>query len=246
MTRSSIPALTALAIGMLLIFGTDGRCSGAVPASAQGGRSNGPGAIPHNFSQWEKEIAAYEAADRTNPPPKGAVLFVGSSTIRMWKSLATDFPDHAVVNRGFGGSEIADSTHFADRIVVPYEPAQIFLRAGGNDIHAGRSPEEVAADFEEFVRTVRERLPHAEIVYICFSPAPSRWGENSRLLDLNRRIHTVARHMHHVRYLDAYNISLTRDGKARPELFLADQLHFNAEGYKLLADRVRPYLMPTR
>src|SRR6266404_3697295 len=97
----------------------------------------------HNFAKWEKEIAAYEQMDRTNPPPKGSALFIGSSTVRLWKSLAQDFPDHQVINRGFGGSEIVDATHFADRIVFPYKPRIIFLRSGGNDIHGGKSPEQV-------------------------------------------------------------------------------------------------------
>ena len=130
----------------------------------------------HDFAKWEKEVAAYEAADKLNPPAKGGILFVGSSTIRLWKSLAEDFPDHKVINRGIGGSEIVDSTHFTDRIIFPYEPRQIFLRAGGNDLHAGRLPDEVAMDFVNFVKTVHARLPKTEIYYIAVSPAPSRWG----------------------------------------------------------------------
>ncbi len=196
----------------------------------------------HNFARWEKEIAAYEAADRLSPPPRGGVLFIGSSTIRLWKSLAEDFPAHKVINRGFGGSEIIDATHFADRLIFPHEPRQIFLRAGGNDIHNGRLPDEVAADFAEFVRTVHRRLPRTEIIYIAVNPAPARWGENDKYLALNHKIRALAVNLPRVSYVDAYDISLRPDGQARPELFLADKLHFNAEGYKILAERVRPYL----
>ncbi len=92
-----------------------------------------------DLHRWEKEISAFEQADRTSPPPKGALLFIGSSTIRLWKTLTQDFPNHTVINRGFGGSQIADSTHFAERIIFPYQPRMILLRAGGNDIHAGKS-----------------------------------------------------------------------------------------------------------
>lgn len=202
-----------------------------------------PAAAGHDFARWEQEIAAYEAADCTSPPPKGGVLFVGSSTVRLWKSLARDFPDHRVINRGFGGSEIRDATHFADRLIFPHEPRQIFLRAGGNDIHAGRLPDEVAADFADFVRTVRGRLPDAEIVYISVNPAPARWGEGDKYRALNTKIRKLALRMPRVGYADAYDISLDREGRTRPDLFLADKLHFNAEGYRLLADRVRPFLM---
>lgn len=201
-----------------------------------------PAAPAHNFDVWEKEVAAYEAADRQNPPPKGGVVFVGSSTIRLWKTLAQDFPEQKVINRGIGGSEIVDSTHFADRIIFPYEPRQIILRAGGNDIHNGRVPGEIALDFIEFVRTVHARLPKTEIIYICGNPAPARWGENDKVRELNRMIRETALSLPRVCCVDAYDISLTPDGKARPELFVADKLHFNADGYTLLAERVRPYL----
>src|SRR4051812_30037494 len=139
-----------------------------------------------DYARWEKEVAAYEAADVKSPPPKGGILFIGSSTIRLWKTLAEDYPDLKVINRGFGGTEIVDSTHFADRLIFPHEPRQIFLRAGGNDIHAGRTPKEVAHDFSEFVRVVHARLPKTEILYIGVSPAPARWGESDKSLSGNR------------------------------------------------------------
>ena len=246
MTHSQFVSVAAL-IGALLVAAT-----GAVVAQAQERRPGiiGGGEVaparpapkPHDFDKWEKEIAAFEAADKSNPSRRGGILFIGSSTIRMWKTLDQDFPDRNILNRGFGGSEIADSTHFIPRIVFPYAPKQIFLRAGGNDIHNARPPEEVAMDFALFVRKVRERLPDTEIVYISFNPAPSRWGENDKLQLLNTMIRKLMRRMPHVKFVDAYDISLTPDGQARPELFIKDMLHFNAEGYKLLAARVRPFV----
>ena len=241
MTQVRIVGLTAVALTAFALFAGGGSRAQA-PNAAPGTQPSSRQATQHDFAKWEKEIAAFEAADRTSPPPKGAVLFTGSSTIRMWKTLAEDYPNHKVINRGFGGSEIVDATHFADRIIFPYAPKQVFLRAGGNDIHAGRLPEEVAADFAEFVRVVHERLPRTEIVYITFNSAPSRWGENDKLIALNKMIREAALHMRHVSVVDAYDISMTPEGKARPELFLPDMLHFNAEGYKLLVERVRPYL----
>ncbi len=195
-----------------------------------------------DYTKWEKEVAAYEAADRQNPPPKDGILFIGSSTIRLWKTLADDFPGHKVINRGFGGSEIVDSTHFADRLIFPHKPRQIFLRAGGNDLHAGRTPSEVATDYLWFVRTVQEHLPGTEILFIALSPAPARWGDGDKTRELNRLIRQMALELPRVGFVDAYDISLTPDGRARPELFVKDRLHFGPEGYKLLAERVRPFL----
>src|SRR5437867_2700351 len=100
-------------------------------------------APPNPSTKWEKEIAAFEQADREHPPEKGGIVFVGSSSIRKWTTLAADFPRHRVLNRGFGGSELADSVYFADRIVLPYEPRLVVLYAGGNDINAGKTPEQV-------------------------------------------------------------------------------------------------------
>lgn len=203
-------------------------------------------AAAHDFARWEKDIAAFEAADRENPPRKGGILFLGSSTILRWKTLAEDFPAHPVINRGFGGSEIVDSTHFADRIIFPYVPKQIFLRAGGNDIHAGKTPKEVAQHFADFARTVHARLPKTEIVYIAVNPAPARWGETDKYRALNKKIRKLAVKTPRVSFVDAFDISLDPNGRARLELFVDDQLHFNADGYRLLTERVRPFLPPHR
>ena len=219
----------------LLAVGAGCHCAGNLQAS-----KTPP--LPHDFAKWEGEIAAYEKADQANPPPKGAILFIGSSTIRLWSTLAQDFPQHKVINRGFGGSEIADATHFADRLIFPHEPRQIFLRAGNNDIHNGRLPAELAADFAAFVETVHKRLPKTEITFISLCGVPDRWPEKDKNELLNSMIRQMALNMPRVSYVDAWTVSLTPEGRARPELFRDDQLHFNAEGYKLLAERVRPFL----
>ena len=110
-------------------------------------------------SKWEAEIAGFEASDKTNLPPKGAVLFVGSSSIRLWKTLAKDFAGYEVINRGFGGSQLADSVVLADRIVIAYAPKMVLLYAGDNDIAAGKTPEQVFSDFKRFVEKVHSELP---------------------------------------------------------------------------------------
>lgn len=196
----------------------------------------------HNFAKWEKEISAYEQMDRTNPPPKGGVIFIGSSTIRLWKTLAQDFPNHKVINRGFGGSEILDATHFADRIIFPYEPRMIFLRSGGNDIHFGKSAEQVFADYKDFVATIHAKLPETEIVFISLAPSIARWAEADKNKALNKMVEAYTKGKPKLKYVETYDTTLGRDGKPRPELFVEDKLHFNAEGYKLLAERVRPFL----
>ena len=193
----------------------------------------------HDFGKWEKDISAYEQMDRTNPPPKGAWLFIGSSTIRLWKTLPEDFRGHPVINRGFGGSEIVDSTHFAERIIFPYQPRKVFLRAGGNDLWAGKSPEEVFADFKNFVLKIQQKLPETELVFISLSPSIARWQQAEKEKMVNELIEKYSRGAGHVKYLDTWSVPLGSDGKPLPERFLPDKLHFNAEGYKLLVERMR-------
>ena len=206
-----------------------------------------PPAVPptDKFAKWEKEIAAMEAADRASPPPRGEILFIGSSTIRLWKSLAQDYPEHRVINRGFGGSEIVDATHFAPRLVFPHEPRAIFLRSGGNDIHAGKNPEQVFADYKEFVAAIHTKLPQTEIIYIGLTPTIARLKEVEKGNALNALIRDHAGKNPLLKFIDCADLSLGSDGQPRAEIFMADKLHFNAAGYKLLAERVRPFLAQT-
>jgi hypothetical protein len=197
----------------------------------------------HNFAKWEKDIAAFEKSDLTNPPPADAVEFIGSSTIARWKTLAQDFAGVPVFNRGFGGSEIVDSTHFAPRVIFPCAPRMIVLRAGGNDLWAGKTPEQVFADFKEFTAVVHAKLPETEIVFLSLSPSLARWKQHEQEKEVNRLAEDFARRAPHVKYLETYDLPLGADGQPRAELFVADKLHFNADGYKLLAERVRPIFL---
>ncbi|HEX4951318.1 MAG TPA: GDSL-type esterase/lipase family protein [Blastocatellia bacterium] len=197
---------------------------------------------PQGPARWEKDIAAFEARDKTNPPPQNALLFIGSSTILLWKTLAQDLPSHQVINRGFGGSQIADAAYYVDRIVIPYKPKMVLLRSGGNDIFSGKSPEQVFADFQAFVAKVHAKLPKTDIVYISLSPSVARWNQWDKEVALNKMVKDFTRKNKRVKYLDTADISVGADGMPRPELFIADKLHLNAEGYKLLAARVRQYL----
>lgn len=195
----------------------------------------------HNFAKWEAAIATFEASDKENPPPSNALVFIGSSTVLRWKTLAEDFPDQKVINRGFGGSEIVDSTHFADRIVLPYQPKMVLLRAGGNDIAAGKSPEQVFSDFKDFVAKIHSKLPETIVVYTGLNATPSRWKNHEKEIAANALIEKFASETPNVKYIDTYNIALDKDGNPREELFV-DRLHFNADGYKLLTARIREFL----
>jgi len=193
-------------------------------------------------TRWEKAIAAFEAQDNANPPAKGQIEFIGSSTIVRWKSLAQDFPEHKIINRGFGGSQIEDAAYFADRVIIPYAPRAVFLRAGGNDLNAGKSVEQVFTDYKNFVAKVHGKLPATDVFYIALCPSIARWKQADKEKELNRLVKEFSEGKPHLRYIESYDLTLGADGQPRAELFVADKLHFSPEGYKLLVERVRPHL----
>jgi lysophospholipase L1-like esterase len=198
--------------------------------------------------RWEATIAKFEAEDRKNPPPKGAVLFVGSSSIVGWKTLKSDFPGMTTLNRGFGGSGMRDLVRYMDRIVIPYAPKTIVVYTGENDLAASgtakRTAEQVFADFQAFVRHVRKTLPETRIVYITMKPSPRRWNLWPEMQKGNRLISDWFKsgEAGEVSFVDVGTHMLGKDGKPRPELYKDDRLHMTPEGYKLWTRLVAPAL----
>ena len=191
---------------------------------------------------FAQEIAAFEKADRENPPAPGGIVFVGSSSIRLWTTLKEDFPKDNVINRGFGGSQIADSVRYARRIVTPYKPKIVVFFAGTNDIADGKSAEIVARDYASFVEVVREELPEAKFVYISISPAPSRWDKIETIRAANSLIQKFISRDKNQRFLDTFPLMLDEQGNPRPDLFVEDRLHLNSKGYALWRKTLAPVL----
>ncbi len=197
---------------------------------------------PTGFAKWEKEISAFEKLDQENPPPKHGIVFVGSSSIRMWKTVAEDFPQHRVLNRGFGGSQMSDAAHFADRIVLPYEPRFIVVYSGGNDINANKTAEQVCGFFKEFVANVRAKQPDVPIAYISIAGNPKRWAQVEEVKKANALIEAFTKEQPGLKFIDVFHEMLGADGLPRPEIFLPDRLHMNAGGYKLWTQIVGKHL----
>lgn len=191
--------------------------------------------------RWEPAIRAFEAQDRKTPPAKGGIVFVGSSSIRMW-DVEKSFPGLGVLNRGFGGSQLADAVRYAERIVTPYQPRIVVLYAGDNDLAAGKSPAQLLDDFRQFAAKVHAALPDTRIVYLGIKPSLARWKLIDKVRDTNRRIRQYAARDPRLVFVDVEPPMLGPDGKPRAELFLPDGLHLNAEGYRIWADLLRPLL----
>jgi len=193
-------------------------------------------------AKWEKEISGIEASHPAKPEDKGGIVFIGSSSIRMWSTLASDFPKHRVANHGFGGSQIEDSVQYVDRIVTPYQPRLVIMYAGGNDINAGKSAETVATDFKSFVEKVRAKQPDVPISYISIAPNPKRWSQIETVKKANALIAEYCAQGTKLKFIDVFSQMLGPDGQPKPDIYLKDQLHMNPKGYAIWKEIVAPEL----
>jgi lysophospholipase L1-like esterase len=195
----------------------------------------------HDSTVWEKDIRAFEAADRKHMPAPGGVLFVGSSSIRFWKTEKA-FPGRNVINRGFGGSWSCDSVYYADRIVLPYKPRTIIFYAGDNDIDGGARPQEVADSFRQFVGKVHSVLPKTTIVFISIKPSIARWKLWNRMRKANGMVRRFAERTPRVKFVDISKEMLGPNGRPRKELFRKDGLHLNVKGYAIWNQKIEKYV----
>ncbi|HEX8428928.1 SGNH/GDSL hydrolase family protein [Hymenobacter sp.] len=198
---------------------------------------------PLNPDQWKTEIEAFNREDSLRKPPKTPLLFYGSSSVRMWKTLATDFKGRPVLNRGFGGSRFPDASYFFDKLVVRYRPRQVILYEGDNDISAGASPQQVYESFIEFEKQMRLKLPKAELIFLSIKPSLARWALYPKMKEANSLIKQyVEAHPKRLRFVDVGTPMLGADGQPRPELYIEDGLHMTPAGYAIWTRVLEPYL----
>jgi lysophospholipase L1-like esterase len=219
-------------------------CSSAPPPqpAASAPRTFDASPAPLALERFEPEIRAFEAADRASMPAPGGIVFFGSSSIRRWTSLTADFPGLPVLNRGFGGSTFPEANHYVVRAVLRYRPRMVVLYEGDNDITVGRSPQQVLADYRQFVRLVRDSLPTARIVFIAIKPSPSRWKLADLQREANRLVREVVATDTLLSYVDVVQPMLGANGRPLPALFVADSLHMTPAGYAVWRAQVAPFL----
>lgn len=193
-------------------------------------------------NRWEREIQAFEASDRTNPPATNAVLFTGASNIRLWKNIGDAFPGHRVFNRGFGGAEMADLVEFAGRIVIPYRPRIVIIYAGDNDLAEHKTPEQISADFRAFAQKVHAVLPETIIGCIAVKPSPSRAKLVAQVKETDALLGSFCRTNANTIYIDDLMPMSNAAGGPRPELFGKDGLHLNEQGRAIWVSLIRPIL----
>jgi lysophospholipase L1-like esterase len=192
--------------------------------------------------QWyEEEVAWMESQWRQAPPPLGAVVFYGSSSVRLWDRLADDFPGLDVINAGFGGSTLAACAHFAERLVVPLRPRSLLVYAGDNDLGDGRSPGDVQNSFRALTAGLDHHLPGLRLGFLSIKPSPARWHLQRVIREANRRIGKELAGRPGAFFIDLMTPMLGPTGQPRAELYAEDGLHLSAAGYRLWREVIGPY-----
>jgi lysophospholipase L1-like esterase len=194
--------------------------------------------------RWQGSIDAFAAADRVSAPPTGGIVFVGSSSIRLWDELEMSFrrPESVILNRGFGGARMSDCTRYLERVVIPYKPRLVLVYAGDNDLAEGREPADVLNQFVSFVGGVRRSLPDTRIAYISIKPSPARQRLMAKVRETNELVANYVASGQNLDFIDVFTPMLDAAGQPRRELFRIDSLHLSREGYALWKSIIAPHL----
>lgn len=229
-----------LASTLALSFATFSACKARQPGNNQAGFV-GRGQS-EKIDRYEAEIKKYEEADQLKMPPKGAVLFTGSSSIRMWKTLEQDFAPLPVLNRGFGGSTLPEVGYYAQRIIYKYRPAVVVLYCGENDIAENEAPPFAFQNFKKLIGDLEQNLPEATVIVVSAKPSPLRWNLWPSIRQYNKLTEQFAKNRPNLRYVDISELLLGADGQPDARLFTEDKLHINSSGYERWVKTLKPVI----
>ena len=192
--------------------------------------------------RFQKEVDKLIAGDST-VNKKNLILFTGSSSIRFWPDLNIYFPKHNILNRGFGGSEMIDLINYVDKLILPYNPKQIFIYEGDNDINAGKNPDKILQEADRLLLLIRGKLSRkVQVVFISPKPSISREPRKDKYLAYNQKLRSWTKQKRNVVFIDVWTPMLDADGNVRKDLFLGDGLHMNKKGYDIWAKVIGPYI----
>jgi len=203
------------------------------------------GFVKAQNTPFYSEIEHFKKQDSIHFPPKHAILFLGSSSFRKWEDVQKYFPGYTIINRGFGGSTIPDAMRYLNEIVFPYEPKQVVIYEGDNDL---ASSDKITADsvlnrFEKLFSLIRKHLPNTAIAFVSIKPSPSREKLMPEMQEANSMIKTFLSHQKNAAFIDVYHVMLNKDGTPDKSLFIEDELHMNDKGYHIWQRIIKPYLL---
>ncbi len=199
---------------------------------------------PSAANKYAAEFAAFQKADSENPNTHGSIVFTGSSSIRLWKTLAADFPNLRVINRGFGGSTSTETLQHYDLLIKPHRPRQVVIYVGSNDISRGATPADVLKTLASLFDRIHADFPNAKISYISNAPNPKRWSMVEQFKTINATVHSWTQQRPYLDFIDVFPKMLGPDNLPLPDIFVSDNLHMNPKGYAIWKEIVFPHLLP--
>jgi lysophospholipase L1-like esterase len=203
------------------------------------------GFVKAQNTPFYSEIQQFKKQDSIHFPPKHAILFLGSSSFRKWQDVQKYFPGYTIINRGFGGSTIPDAIHYLNEIVFPYEPKQVLIYEGDNDLASSDkiTDDSVLNRFEKLFSLIRKHLPNTSIAFVSIKPSPSREKLMPEMQEANSMIKDFLSHQKNAAFIDVYHAMLNKDGTPDKSLFIGDELHMNDKGYHIWQRIIKPYLL---
>ena len=194
---------------------------------------------------FRDDINSFKKHDSIHFPGTNKILFVGSSSFTKWTDVQNYFPSFPIINRGFGGSSLTDVIRYADEIIFPYQPKQIVIYCGENDLAAYDTVtgQIVFNRFIQLFDRIRKKLPGVPVAFISLKPSPSRWNLKDKMMDANKRIKKFLKKKKATIFIDVYHKMLGKDGTPIKEIFLDDHLHMNEKGYQIWQKLIEPHLL---
>lgn len=172
---------------------------------------------------------------------KSTIVFTGSSSVRMWKNLPASFPDHQILNTGFGGSQASDLLYHLDDLVLKYNPDKVFIYEGDNDINAKKKPRQILKTSQQIISKIKDKNPNVKIVLISAKPSISRWALKGKYKRLNRKFERIAKKDPYLGFVDVWTPMLN-GRKLKTDIFIEDGLHMNQKGYDLWYTAMKNYV----
>ena len=192
--------------------------------------------------RFEEEVVQIQQKYEEVPPLEEAIVFTGSSSIKMWKDIQSYFPEQPIINTGFGGSQTSDLIQYVDELIIQYQPIKVFIYEGDNDISEGKPTSEIMEDMHTLVGKIKSKLPEAQIFLISAKPSISRWHLKENYLELNRHLKEYTQSHENLEFVDVWTPMLDGEGNPRANIFLEDQLHMNQTGYDIWSEVLDKYI----
>jgi len=191
--------------------------------------------------KWRKDVENITTRDTVYfEDIEGTLILTGSSSARLWKNSSRVFPDHTVLNNGFGGSQMHELLYFLEDLVLKYKPTKVLIYEGDNDISAGKTSAEIMTTTKEVVHTLKNEIPQVEIYFISPKPSLARWTLKEKYIDLNAKLKTYCELTSKVTFIDVWTPMLNEEGSPIEDIFIEDGLHMNEKGYRIWSDTVGP------